>query len=524
MSSYFKSTPTKKPQKPNPTTTFGTNNYGGVDFKKSVPNSKVVSKSSKPILRPPGEFSNAKVGAKPPLSPSAKANTPAGRTDSTYNKKVNSPENGKENIQPISRTVSKTSTTHSKTLNNGITPDISHPGRHSSNPITPVPKATITATATATATITATATGPAVGGARDGSWAGKLHPGRGLKNLGNTCFMNCILQCLSHTLPLREYFVSDSYKQSLRSPKRGSLSAAFAKVLGELWMSYTTSVAPYDLKNEVSRVAPRFSGYSQHDAQEFMRFLLNEVHEEINRADVKGRRAPEDKETLKDACERYLTWENSRVSELFCGMLRSTIYCTVCKKKSVVYDPYMDLALPIPKSTPTLVKRPSYISSYSLSYDSSAQAPVKLSQCFKQFTDEETLDDEERPYCSDCKKCTKCTKQLTVAKLPDILVIQLKRFSGYSVRSKLSTPVTFEQTWTLENESRVKHDYSLYGVVSHSGGIYGGHYKAFCKYKEQWRCFNDSYMSELGWDHVKTQEAYILFYELVKDVKDVSEI
>ena len=140
MTSYFKSTPTKKPQKNIPTTTFP-NYFGGkeVDFKKSVPNSKVESKFSKTILRPPGEFSNAKLlAAKSSLSLSAKANPPAGRTNSTYNKKVNSPENGKENTQPINRTVSKTSTTHSKILNNGITPDISHLGSIFPEKVTPL--------------------------------------------------------------------------------------------------------------------------------------------------------------------------------------------------------------------------------------------------------------------------------------------------------------------------------------------------------------------------------------------------
>ena len=325
----------------------------------------------------------------------------------------------------------------------------------------------------------------------------------GLKNLGNTCFMNCILQCLSHTLPLRQFYVSREYKQALN--KRGDLSGAFSNVMVELWDVSSHSVAPYELKRQVGIVAPRFSGFNQHDAQEFMRFLLNELHDEINRASVKGRKPPADNETLEDACARYLTWENSWISELYGGMLRSVVCCTVCDRTSTVYDPFMDLALPIPKGKSTY--------QFSISYDVSHHSAVQLTDCLEKFTDEETLDEEERPYCNKCKKLTKSTKQLGIAKLPRFLVIQLKRFSGYQVRSKLSTPVSFDNTWELRDVNDKSHTYSLYGIVSHSGGIYGGHYTAYCEYDGIWRCFNDTMCREFSWEYVKHQEAYILFYE-----------
>ena len=337
-------------------------------------------------------------------------------------------------------------------------------------------------------------------------------PTRGLKNLGNTCFMNCILQCLSHTLPLRDFFVSDEYKKHLKT--KGDLSYAFKCAMSELWKSSfaVDSYAPHDLKRRVGIVAPRFSGYNQHDAQEFMRFLLNELHEEINKADVKGRKSPGDNESLQEACDRYLTWENSLISELFSGMLHSEVCCSVCEHRSVVFDPFMDLALPIPKSKSTLSRPYSY---YSTSYDTPTQPAVKLDACMQVFTKEEILDEEERPYCNKCKTMTKSTKQLSISKLPKFLVIQLKRFSGYSVRSKLSTPVQFEERWEICDNSGKTHAYSLYGIACHSGGIYGGHYTAYCKYNKQWRCFNDSYAVAKNWDNVKCQEAYILFYEKI---------
>ena len=325
-------------------------------------------------------------------------------------------------------------------------------------------------------------------------------PTRGLKNLGNTCFMNCILQCLSHTLPLRDFFVSDEYKKHLKT--EGDLSNAFKCAMSELWISSSTvdSYAPHDLKRRIKIVAPRFSEGDQRNAPEFMRFLLNELHKETNKADVKDPLYPGDNETLQEACDRYFTQDNSIISELFSGMLCSEVCCSVCRHKSVIFLPFMDLALPIPKSKST--------SSRSCNYQS-----VKLDACMQVFTRKETLDEEERPYCNKCKNITNSTKQLSISKLPKFLVIQLKRFSGYNVRNKLSTPVEFDEGWEICDNSGKTHTYSLYGIACHSGGICGGHYTAYCKYNKQWRYFNDSYAGAENWDSVKCQESYILFYE-----------
>ena len=321
-------------------------------------------------------------------------------------------------------------------------------------------------------------------------------PTRGLRNTRSTCYMNSILQCLSHTLPLREFYVSDEYKQFLN--KRGDLSSAFKRVMLELWDSTSQhSVDPYVLRREVKARTDRFPDYTQHDAHEFMRFLLNELHEEINRASVETRKSPADNETLREACARHLTWEDSRISELFGGMLRSEVCCSVCSDKSIVYIPFLDIALPIPR---TRKRRPG-----------SSCPTVHLSDCYRIFSSEETLDKEERPFCSKCSDPTISTKQLSIDKSPQLLVIQLKLFSHYPKR-KMSTHVEFDDTWSFEDYANNTHTYSLYGIVCHFGTLRGGHYTAFCKYNGTWRCFNDSQVTSVPWEHVKKQDAYILFY------------
>ena len=322
---------------------------------------------------------------------------------------------------------------------------------------------------------------------------GEGEPTRGLRNLGSTCYMNSILQCLSHTLPLREFYVSDEYKQFLN--KRGDLSSAFKRVMLELWDSTSQhSVDPYDLRREVKARTDRFPDDRQHDAHEFMRFLLDELLKEINRASVEGRKSPADNETLGEACARHLTWEDSRISELFGGMLRSEVCCSVCSDKSIVYIPFMDISLPIPRRQ-----------------DGTA---VSLSDCLDMIRRKETLDEEERPYCNKCMDLTRSTKQLFMCKLPRYLVIQLKRFSYYPTRTKLTTPVKFTETGRLTDSSDKTHTYSLYGIVSQSGDVSDNHYAAYCKHNGVWKCFEDEMSSIVSWDYLRNREVHILFYVL----------
>ena len=327
-------------------------------------------------------------------------------------------------------------------------------------------------------------------------------PTRGLKNFGNTSYINSILQCLSHTLPIRCLYVSDEYKEHLNN--RGDLSNAFSHVMVELWDSTSShSVRPNDLKKQIESISPKVPKYNQHDAHEFMRFLLNELHEEINRSSEEGRKSPAHNEILEEACARHLTWEDSRISQLFSGMLRSDVCCSVCNNQSTVYIPFMDLSLPIVKR-----KQRSFYNAIS------TEATVLLADCLRMFTTEDILDEEESPYCNTCIKPTKSSRHVSIAKLPRYLVIQLKRLSYHPKRTKLSTRVEFDYTWELIDSDNTVKLYSLYAVVCHSGGVSGGHYTAYCNHCGVWRCFDDKIIKSVTWEYVAHQEAYILFYKL----------
>ncbi|KAK4877787.1 hypothetical protein RN001_010293 [Aquatica leii] len=334
----------------------------------------------------------------------------------------------------------------------------------------------------------------------------------GLKNIGNTCFMNSVVQCLSNTKLLLEYVKNDTYIPDINtsiSSMKGALIKAFSQVIKELWSEDSSDrvVNTVSLKSQIQRFAPRFMGYSQQDAQEFLRYLLEGLHEDVNRVTVKP--APilteideklSDGEKSFESWQRYLRMDNSRVVDIFVGQLKSTLRCTHCGHCSVTFDPFWDLSLPLPQRA----------------------GPLRLQQCLDSFTREETLDGDEKPTCSKCKERRKCTKSFAIQKFPKILVIHLKRFSPTErFRGKLSVSVDFPlenldmRNYAAEN-SPSECRYNLYAISNHSGTTYSGHYTAYCRhpYSHAWHEYNDSRVSNISSKALISGEAYVLFYEL----------
>ncbi|XP_052738697.1 ubiquitin carboxyl-terminal hydrolase 37 isoform X1 [Bicyclus anynana] len=285
----------------------------------------------------------------------------------------------------------------------------------------------------------------------------------GLRNIGNTCFMNSVLQCLSNTRLLLEYLADDKYSADINtslSCMKGALIKAFASVVKELWRGGERDavVNTTSLKAQVQRFAPRFMGYSQQDAQEFLRYLLEGLHEDVNRVTVKPKPllteiddGLSDSAKAAEAWARYLRTEDSRVGDIFVGQLKSTLRCTHCHHDSVTFDPFWDLSLPIPSRTGNL----------------------KLTQCLQHFVREEELDGDEKPTCSKCGVRRKCLKWFTVQKFPQVLVLHLKRFSPTErFRGKLSVVVEFPLS-ALDMSpfaaAPTHATYNLYAVSNHSG-------------------------------------------------------
>ncbi|XP_076780935.1 ubiquitin carboxyl-terminal hydrolase 2 isoform X1 [Arvicanthis niloticus] len=331
----------------------------------------------------------------------------------------------------------------------------------------------------------------------------------GLRNLGNTCFMNSILQCLSNTRELRDYCLQRLYMRDLghTSSAHTALMEEFAKLIQTIWTSSPNDVvSPSEFKTQIQRYAPRFVGYNQQDAQEFLRFLLDGLHNEVNRVAARPKASPEnldhlpDEEKGRQMWRKYLEREDSRIGDLFVGQLKSSLTCTDCGYCSTVFDPFWDLSLPIAKR---------------------GYPEVTLMDCMRLFTKEDILDGDEKPTCCRCRARKRCIKKFSVQRFPKILVLHLKRFSESRIRtSKLTTFVNFPlrdldlREFASENTNHAV--YNLYAVSNHSGTTMGGHYTAYCRspVTGEWHTFNDSSVTPMSSSQVRSSDAYLLFYEL----------
>ncbi|TPX43046.1 hypothetical protein SeMB42_g04876 [Synchytrium endobioticum] len=309
----------------------------------------------------------------------------------------------------------------------------------------------------------------------------------GLKNLGNTCFMNSVIQCLSGTLPLATFFNGGKYRKHMNRENtlgtKGHVTDQFATLIRTLWSQEEMVVAPTKFKETVGTYAPQFRGNEQQDAQEFLAFLLDALHEDLNDARSRRRLQPvdndDDTELLPDdvassrSWHRYQQLNKSYIVDLFQGQLRSRLECLTCHKTSTTFDSIMYLSLPIPTA-----KRNAHLS---------------LDDCLAKFHEEEVLQgsDAWRFYFQGHFR----NKIETVVDFP-LRDLDLAR-SIPRIQTRSDQPV-----------------YNLYAVANHFGGLNGGHYTAMVRngYRGEWYSFDDARVSRCDSRVVKSKAAYILFY------------
>ena len=164
----------------------------------------------------------------------------------------------------------------------------------------------------------------------------------GLCNLGNSCFMNSVLQCLSNTQLVRDYFVDGRHLADINRNNplgfKGELAKAFSFLLRKLWSGEYDYFSPKKLRSVIASRSSHFAGNEQHDAHEFMSYLLDGLHEDLNRIRVKPQTPSIESDDRPDGEVAEETWKvhkmrnDSYFVDLFQGLFKSILVCAVCNK------------------------------------------------------------------------------------------------------------------------------------------------------------------------------------------------
>lgn len=325
----------------------------------------------------------------------------------------------------------------------------------------------------------------------------------GLKNIGNTCFLNSCLQALSHTPELNKLLDN---KTKLRDNSDGVILDEWNELRKLMWENNYV-ISPNKFVQSVQNVAKEkdrdiFTGWSQNDISEFLLFIIECIHNSISRSVTVNINAKNENDTdaLAIKCYTHLkesyAKEFSEINELFYGIQVTEILCINNKiKHSVKPEQYFIVDLPLPN-----------------------KENINIYDCFNLYTNEEKMVGENAWFNEKTKTKEDILKRIRFWNFPDILVITFNRFS-FDGKTKRNDKVTFPLD-DLNLSDYVcgynpnSYKYELYAVCNHNGNVYMGHYTAFIKnYTNNWFLFNDETITKVQKPQtVVSPMAYCLFY------------
>uniref|UniRef100_A0A8C3X1M8 ubiquitinyl hydrolase 1 n=1 Tax=Catagonus wagneri TaxID=51154 RepID=A0A8C3X1M8_9CETA len=307
-------------------------------------------------------------------------------------------------------------------------------------------------------------------------WGRVYRVGAGLHNLGNTCFLNSTVQCLTYTPPLANYLLS---REHTRGCHQGSfcMLCVMQNHIVQAFANSGNAIKPVSFIRDLRKIARHFRFGNQEDAHEFLRYTIDAMQKACLSGCAKLDRQ---------------TQATTLVHQIFGGYLRSRVKCSVCKSVSDTYDPYLDVALEIRQA-------------------------ANIVRALELFVKPDVLSGENAYMCAKCKKKVPASKRFTVHRTSNVLTLSLKRFANFS-GGKITKDVGYPEFLNIRpymsQSSGEPVMYGLYAVLVHSGySCHAGHYYCYVKASSgQWYQMNDSLVHASNIKVVLNQQAYVLFY------------
>ena len=324
---------------------------------------------------------------------------------------------------------------------------------------------------------------------------------KGLANLGNTCYMNSALQCLSHLIvfhPNNEKFFNECKRAD-----KDSLLYEWFQFQRNMWSNNDKQmINPIDLLRKFQKLCLEkdlyFSNFMQNDIDEFLTLFLDLLHQGVGRKVEMSFSTKVEDEADKINLKSNQTWQRfyendySYIVENFYSQLLGITSCTDCEYYTTNHDPIQVLSLEIPKD------------SYSLNC------------CLNEYMKKYRLDSDNTWQCDACKNHVRPFKQTRLWKTSDVIFILLKRYNrNRKIDKYLEYPLILDlKDYNINYSKNKSNQYSLNGMAIHSGGLGGGHYYAVCKnyLDDHWYEYNDSRVSRIQEDKLMKYSPYLLVY------------
>ncbi len=325
----------------------------------------------------------------------------------------------------------------------------------------------------------------------------------GLTNLGNTCYINSVLQSICLNQDFCYFLLSDKYKKKISKHCQNRFFSNFIKTLRAMY-EVKKIIAPISLIESLGNEIDDFEIHSQQDAMEILSVILDKIDTLLSReVNVKIKQLENCDELTANSKKNwslFLQKQYSEVKKYYYGQLCSVTKCS-CGYESVVYEPAMNLSLSLPVTC--------------------NQEAIHLNNCLDNMISEEIMEGDNQYRCDKCKNKCDARKKAFLKIIPSHLIIQLKRFTyteDYQSR-KLNNFVDFPCELDI---SKVVYDgnkrdcrYRLYSVINHVGNFGDGHYFTFSRIGDKWYCFNDENVDEVEEPSISNRYAYILFYKKI---------